>query len=365
MSVSRILMTADAIGGVWTYALELARALAPYDVEIALATMGREVSPAAREELDELRHVTLLESSAKLEWMDQPWDDVDRAGDWLLELAAEFEPDIIHLNGYCHAALPWDVPVLVAAHSCVLSWWAAVRREEAPAPYDEYRRRVRAGLAAADQVVAPTAAMLKALEVHYGPNMSGEVIPNGRARAQFVAARKEPRILAAGRIWDEAKNIGALDRAAPSVRWPIHVAGNDEHPNGSRASLRHAQALGKLSSEEMAAQLSISSIYALPACYEPFGLSALEAGLCGCALVLGDIPSLREVWGDAALFVAPHDDNTLAETLNALIDDENLRLQMGCRARARALEYSPEAMARGYLGAYRSCRENLSMEAAA
>ena len=48
----KILMTADAIGGVWTYALELVRALAPHGVEIALATMGGPVSPAQRKELD-------------------------------------------------------------------------------------------------------------------------------------------------------------------------------------------------------------------------------------------------------------------------------------------------------------------------
>ena len=47
-----------------------------------------------------------------------------------------------------------------------------------------------------------------------------------------------------------------------------------------------------------------ATIFALPARYEPFGLSALEAGLAGCALVLGDIP-MREVWHDAAMFVPP------------------------------------------------------------
>jgi glycogen(starch) synthase len=355
MSVSRILMTADAIGGVWTYAVELARALAPYDIEIALATMGREVSREARQELAALPHVRLCENPAKLEWMDQPWDDVDRAGDWLLALAAEFQADIIHLNGYCHAALPWDVPALVAAHSCVLSWWAAVKQAPVPARYEEYRRRVAAGLAAANGVVAPTAALLQALEIHYGPRQGLTVIPNGRAPGQFIPRSKEPRILAAGRIWDEAKNIVALDRAAPAVRWPIFVAGDDEHPNGSRARLEHAQALGKLSGAAMATQLGASSIYALPARYEPFGLSALEAGLCGCALVLGDIPSLREVWGDAALFVAPEDESALARTLNTLIADESRRSQLGRQARARALEYSPGAMASGYLAAYRSC----------
>ena len=42
----KILMTADTVGGVWTYALELAGALAPHGVEVALATMGRRLSSA-------------------------------------------------------------------------------------------------------------------------------------------------------------------------------------------------------------------------------------------------------------------------------------------------------------------------------
>jgi hypothetical protein len=41
----RILMSADTVGGVWTYALELARGLLPYGVEVALATMGTPLTP--------------------------------------------------------------------------------------------------------------------------------------------------------------------------------------------------------------------------------------------------------------------------------------------------------------------------------
>jgi hypothetical protein len=36
----KVLMTADAVGGVWTYALELSGALARHDIEVVLATMG-------------------------------------------------------------------------------------------------------------------------------------------------------------------------------------------------------------------------------------------------------------------------------------------------------------------------------------
>lgn len=351
----RILMTADTLGGVWTYALEVAHALAPHGVEIALATMGRKLTKGQRRELAAFPNLELCESDWQLEWMDDPWADVDRAGDWLLDIAARFEPDLVHLNGFAHGALAWGAPVLIAAHSCVLSWWNAVKGEEAPARYDEYQCRVAAGLAAAGMVVAPTAAMMEALCAHYGPLPQRRVIFNAREASQFAAAAKQPRILTAGRLWDEAKNVGTLDAAAPLVRWPICVAGDRTSPDGARAPLRHVHGLGKLTPAQMAGRLAASAIYAMPARYEPFGLSALEAGLSGCALVLGDIASLREVWGDAAVFVTPDDAPALAQTLNALIDDPARLRDFGRRARQRALQYSPKKMADGYLTVYRAC----------
>lgn len=100
--------------------------------------------------------------------------------------------------------------------------------------------------------------------------------------------------------------------------------------------------------------MSQASIYALPARYEPFGLSALEAGLSGCALILGDIPSLREVWGDAALYVPPDDAKALRWGLKWLIRNSALRADLAARALARARTYSLERMAQNYLDAYRS-----------
>jgi glycosyltransferase involved in cell wall biosynthesis len=95
-----------------------------------------------------------------------------------------------------------------------------------------------------------------------------------------------------------------------------------------------------------------AGIYALPARYEPFGLSVLEAALAGCALVLGDIPSLREVWGESALYVAPDDHDALAHGLQRLIEDEALRERCAAAARARALTYTPQRMAAGYMEVY-------------
>jgi glycosyltransferase involved in cell wall biosynthesis len=78
----------------------------------------------------------------------------------------------------------------------------------------------------------------------------------------------------------------------------------------------------------------------------------LEAALSGCALVLGDIASLREVWGDAALYVHPDDHLALRDALARLIADATLRHRLGRRARSRAMRYTPARMARGYIRAY-------------
>ena len=296
----------------------------------------------------------IFESSYKLEWMENPWDDVAAAGAWLLELEKEQRPDCVHLNGYAHASLNWKAPTLLVAHSCVLSWWAAVKGEEAPDEWARYAQEVRAGLAAADAVVAPTRAMLDALEAHYGPLHRGRVVPNGRDALLFTPRAKEPFILAAGRLWDEAKNLSVLAASAPALEWPVFLAGDATRPDGGEVRFENVNLLGHLPPEVLADDLGRASIYALPARYEPFGLSVLEAALSGCTLLLGDIPSLREVWGDAALFVAPDDREGLQHTLARLIQRPDLREEFAQRARERALEYSLERMAAGYLDVYRT-----------
>lgn len=351
----RVLMTADTVGGVWIYALELASALARHGVEIILATMGELLRPEQRAAAGQLANVQVFESCYRLEWMANPWDDVAAAGEWLRDLEHALQPDLVHLNGYVHAALPWRSPVVVVAHSCVLSWWRAVRGEDAPPDWDRYRGRVREGLSSADLVVAPTQAMLDAVLQHYRPRVPTRVIANGREpAASQEAATKEPFIFAAGRFWDQAKNLASLAACSAAMPWPVYIAGDTRHPDGGEPAARgpNMHFLGKLTPSGVAWWLARASIYALPARYEPFGLSALEAALAGCALVLGDIPSLREVWDDAALFVPPDEPDALERALRCLIDDDTRRAHLGQRARERALGYTPARMARAYLDAY-------------
>ncbi len=88
---------------------------------------------------------------------------------WLLEIEARAQPSLVHLNQYAYAVLRWKVPCLVVGHSCVLSWFEAVKHVPAPREWDGYKQAVTVGLRGADLVTAPTRFMITALKPLYGP----------------------------------------------------------------------------------------------------------------------------------------------------------------------------------------------------
>lgn len=336
-----VLMTADTVGGVWHYAVQLADGLARRGIRTVLATMGRAPTATQLDAAAAVPGLLHVHGEYRLEWMPGAEADVERAGGWLLELERQHAPDIVHLNGYCHAALPFAAPKLVVAHSCVRSWWRAVHGVDAPPEWAAYGAGVARGLRAADAVVAPTAAFLTEIEAIYGPLPNAGVIHNGRDPDAFrSAAEKEPIVLAAGRLWDQAKNVAALDAVAADLPWPVHVAGDDQGPDGPAGMVANLQPLGLLSEAELARAMAKATAFALPARYEPFGLAVLEAALSGCALVLGNIPTLRELWNGAALFVRPDDHAALREALSGLARNPQLCVALGTAARRRAERYT-------------------------
>ncbi|HEX5593804.1 MAG TPA: glycosyltransferase [Solirubrobacterales bacterium] len=367
----KVLISTDTVGGVLTYTAELAAALEAAGDEVVVATMGPRLRRAQREALPSRLH----ESGCRLEWMQDPWGEVEAAGRWLLRLEEAERPDVVHLCSYAHAALPFQAPKVLVAHSCVLSWWRAVHNTEAPPSWNRYREEMSAGLAAADAVIAPTAAMLQELERDHplDPDRT-QVIHNGSASTppsratspelhqldhlpggQVDAVRDGGLfVLGSGRFWDAAKNLAALDAAAAGLAWPVVVAGD----LGDGPAPQHARGTGQLDGGALARLRRAAAIYAAPAVYEPFGLGILEAARDRCALVLGDIPSLRELWEDAAIFVDPRDHDGLREVLACLIETPRLREDLAERAQRRAGDYSIARATSAYRALYRRLAES-------
>lgn len=360
----RVLLTTDAVGGVWTYTLDLSAGLAARGVQVTLATLGPPPSAAQRRQAADVPGLAVVDAGPTLDWIEDDPRALDRAGRRLGAIAEEAGVDLIHLNSPAFAAAGFGAPVVGTCHSCVATWWAAVRGGEPPAVFRARTARLAQGYAACRRLIAPSAAFAAATEVVYGVRPS--VVPNGRAaRPGAGPARKRPVAFAAGRLWDEAKGFAALDAAAGRMRGRVEAAGPLEGPNGAVAQARSVHALGPLDQAELAERLAGAAVFVSLSRYEPFGLGVLEAAQAGCALALADIPTFRELWDGAATFVDPDDPDAVAFQLDRFLDDHAAWAPAGERAARRAKRYGLDAMVEGTLAIYRQALAPTLEEAAA
>jgi len=339
----RILMSIDSVGGVWRYAMDLAAALRQ-EMEFFFVGLGPHPNSAQVEEAEAIGDLVWLD--APLDWTASDEQALDVIPRLFRDLVAEQNIDLAHLNLPSQAAgLDLPIPVLVVSHSCVVTWFAAVRRSGLPAGWAWQKRRNRAGFDAADLVIAPSMAHADLLRQSYGPIPRLEVVHNGTRHAP-VPVEKDNIVFAAGRWWDEGKNGAVLDAAAALTGWPVVMAGAENGPNGQRIEIRHADFRGHLPHSKARAIMNRAAIVASPSLYEPFGLVPLEAAGARAALVLADIPTYRELWEGAALFADPENPRAFAAAIDRLAADEVLRERLAEAALRRSTRYTIMAQAR-------------------
>jgi glycosyltransferase involved in cell wall biosynthesis len=359
-----ILITADTLGGVWTYTRELVTGLVERGVRVTLVSFGN--IPAAGETnwMSRLRGLDYHPTAFKLEWMqnDDAQADMELSAQYLSRVIRDRGPDLLHLNQFYYGALDCAVPRVVVAHSDVVSWWVGVHGEEpSPTPWIRwYRDMVARGLAAATAVVAPSRWMLDEVERYYLKPERGSVIPNGRTPTLFNPhVTKEDRIVTIGRSWDAGKNAALLLQM--DMPAPVFIVGSDRHPEGQDSALaaQSARASVRLQShrqeKEVIQLLARAGIYAATSRYEPFGLAPVEAAFSRCAIVASDIPSFRELWEGAAVFFRNDDAVDLRKALEILVRDPVLRRKYGNQAYEHARsKFTASRMVDRYLDLYQT-----------
>lgn len=348
----RILMTTDSVGGVWRYSMDACTGLAQQGAEVALACMGPKPSPGQVQEAS-AAGLELVCLDAELDWMADDTEAIHASATALGALVRDWQPTVLHLNAPAIAGfLDQELPCVVAAHSCLATWWAAVRQSRFPEDWTWYVRTIKAGFSAADTVLAPTRAFGTALAAAYGPLPQLRIVENGSA--PIAPDAKGSFALAVGRWWDDGKNARILDAAAARTTCPIYAAGPLIGPNGTAATFQFAGWAGDLRYADIRGWFARAPIFVSPALYEPFGLAALEAANAGAALILSDIPTFRELWDKAAIFVDPRSPDAIAKAIDFLAGDADARDRLARAAQERALGYTIARQVAGLMDAYAS-----------
>jgi glycosyltransferase involved in cell wall biosynthesis len=346
------MLTTDAVGGVWRQCIELAAGLASRGAEILLVVMGPRPNAAQRAEASGVEGCEFRVTDLPLDWTAESPDQIRHAAQELAALAAEWGADTIQLHAPALLAdAEWPAPVAVMVHSCVGTWWRAVRGGELPPDLSWRAALTRDGLLAADAVLAPSRSFAGELASFYRLCREVHVVPNGRQPFE-ISRMPRPHALTVGRLWDEGKNIRVLDEAAEHV--PIRAAGPIAGPNGAVVATRNLKLLGTLGRARLACEYARAAVFVSVARYEPFGLAVLEAAQAGCALLLSDIGTFRELWDGAAQFVDSGDAVGVAGCLRALIDAPETCTGLGAIAKSRAELFTPEAMVDATWAVHRS-----------
>jgi glycosyltransferase involved in cell wall biosynthesis len=102
---------------------------------------------------------------------------------------------------------------------------------------------------------------------------------------------------------------------------------------------------GYIAEGNKAALLSGAAAFLFPSRAEGFGLPVLEAMACGTPVITSDVPALREVAGDAAMFGDPSDPEVIAERLTEVLREPTLAAELRERGRSRASAFTWERTA--------------------
>ena len=350
----RVLVTTDSVGRLWQYGLDLARGLSRLGHETILALTGPAATDAQIRAATAIPGLRLVDTGLALDRVAEDEASLARAARALAALADEVGADVVQLNTPALAALAdFGPPVVAVLHSCVATWWETVQGTELPGDFAWRTELVASGLRAAGAVGTPTAAFGAAGRRRYRLDSAPRTVHHGRSPLAVPSGVPHDFVFTTGRLWDQGKNLGLLDAAAGRIGVPVRAAGPLAGPNGGQVMFDNIHCLGTLDEPELGRWLSARPVFVSAALYEPFGLAVLEAASAGCALVLSDIPTFRELWDEVAIFVDPRDEDGFARAIGDLAGDDFERAVLGRAARERAARYSPDAMAAQMANLYR------------
>jgi len=160
-----------------------------------------------------------------------------------------------------------------------------------------------------------------------------------------AVSRSQSGILCVGRASDPNKGIKTLIAALAKLASPVHLTLVDAGGSGNDArnwarSLGCSDRLeitGRIPNQDLVNLYRRAALVVVPSRYEGFGLPAVEAMACGTPVVATSAGALPEVMrvGGGGLLVPRDDPDALAKAVSTLLEQPEMRHEMGARARPR------------------------------
>lgn len=101
--------------------------------------------------------------------------------------------------------------------------------------------------------------------------------------------------------------------------------------------------------EDLPSVYSAADVFLYPSMHEAFPIPITEAMACGTPIITSNANGLREIAGDAAVFVNPHDHAEIARALFQVLTDDEVRKCLSIKGLVRAQAFSWEKCARNVL----------------
>jgi glycosyltransferase involved in cell wall biosynthesis len=259
---------------------------------------------------------------------------------------------VVTIHDCIHLMFPQYLPNRLAYGYARATLWTAARRAERIFTVSETSKAdiLRYCDVAAERIIV----VYNAIDDRFATPPEPEAIERVRERYQLHG----PFALYVGNIKPH-KNLERLIDAFDLVRrggferLELLIIGDQisKYPRLRRAVdkhklHKHVRFLGFVADDTLAALYRLATVFVFPSLYEGFGLPPLEAMASGTPVVTSNRSSLPEVVGDAAVLVDPYSAASIAEGIQQVLSDPELRRSLSARGLARAREFSWDASIR-------------------
>lgn len=343
----KILMTTDIGNNKWDYTNVLAQSiLSLQKAQILFVSTGRSYEPK------QIDYAEFINSDISVKWENNFHKfkaNNERFGEFIDEVAKDFQPNIMHLNHYCNN-IKTPVTKILTTHGDALNniKWTSFNMH-----YHPYKQYIQSCLNNSDRIVATTKVLAKNLLSSYDIDKQINLIYNGIQCEAYNGEKTGMVLLASSKSLLKKHNLDMILRILQRLPDDMKIYVIGSKPEWLRLPEK-LEFLGNLSNDELKKYYDKASIYLALSSWDIFNMNTFYAACSGCALLACDSPIFKEIWGDSAHFFDMNNSDNFMRNLNNLLENKLLleKVTQSCKNKALST-YSLKRMGYEYLNLYK------------